>query len=130
MSRRHRRRGLSVDDVAGARFDLAMERFGSGETFEFREVAFHRTADGVVHCVVESSWQAENVTSATATDDLDEGEAALRYLVEASAEFRAAVGDRPVSFDLVEDYGMGSILICSRRAGVMEWAYGFPRRAG
>jgi hypothetical protein len=107
-----------------------MERFQAGNAFEFREVGFHITADGVVHCIIESSWQAENVTPATANDDLDEGEAAFKYLMQEASEFRAAVGDRPVSYELVEDYGMGSILICSRRDGVVEWAHGFPHSAG
>jgi len=107
-----------------------MERFRSGESFEFREVAFRMSADGVIHCIVESSWQAENVTYATANGDLDEGEAALEQLMDESSEFRAAVCGCPVSYELVEDYGMGSILICSRRDGILEWAHGFPRCAG
>ena len=91
MSRRYRRPGFSVDDAAGARFDLAMERFMSGESFEFREVAFRMAADGVVHCIVESSWQSENVTPATANRDLDEGEAALRHLMDHSGRGRQPV---------------------------------------
>ena len=107
-----------------------MEQFQTGNEFEFREIGFHITADGVVHCVVESSWQAEKVTPATANDDLDEAEAALNYLMGESSEFRAAVGDRPVSYEVVVDHGMGSILICSRRNGVVEWANGLPHSAG
>ena len=102
----------------------------SGESFEFREVAFRMAADGVVHCIVESSWQSENVTPATANRDLDEGEAALRHLMDQSSDFKAAVSGSPTCYELVEDYGMGSILICSRRDGIVEWAHGFPRSAG
>lgn len=130
MSRRFRRPGFSVDAAAGSRFDLAMERFRSGEAFEFREVAFCIDRGGVVHCTVESSREAENVTLATAIGDLHEGEAAFRFLMGESPEFKLVVCERPLSYDLIEDCGMGSVLICSRRAGVLEWAHGFPRSAG
>jgi hypothetical protein len=118
-----------VDAVIGPRFDLAMERFRSGKAFEFREVAFRIDRSGVVFCVVESSWQAENITPATATRDLDEAETVFRFLARESPEFKAAVGDRPLAYELVEDYGMGTILICSRRDGLLEWSHGFPRSA-
>jgi hypothetical protein len=101
MSRRYRRAGFSIDDTAGARFDLAMERFRSGESFEFREVAFRVAADGVVHCIVESSWQSANVTTETAIRDLDEGETALRHLMDKSADFKAVVSGAPTCYELV-----------------------------
>lgn len=106
-----------------------MERFRSGAPFEFREVAFLMAEDGVVHCIVESAWQLDNVTSATANRDLDEGEAALRHLMNESSEFRAAVSGAPTRYELVETYGMGSIHICSRIDGILEWERGFPRSA-
>lgn len=86
--------------------------------------------DGVVHCVVESSWQSENVTLATAERDLDEGAAVLRSLMLGSSEFSAAVANRTICYELVEDYGMGSITICSRSDKGIEWGYSFPRSSG
>ncbi len=107
-----------------------MERFRSGDAFEFRQSTFFIDQSGVVHCIVESSWQAEIVTPATAIGDLDEGEATLQCLMGEAPEFRAAVGDRPIVYELVVDYGMGGILICSRRDGILEWSHGFPLGAG
>jgi hypothetical protein len=103
-----------------------MELFRSGESFDFRDVQFSVGADGVVSCSIESSWHKENVTPATANRDLDEGEMVFRHLLEESQEFREAVGTRPVSFDLVEWAGMGSILLCSRRDGILAWESGLP----
>jgi hypothetical protein len=127
MTHGQRRTSFSVDDATGSRFDLAMERFRSGETFEFRDVGFRLEADGAVHCIVDSSWSAENTTSASAVQDLDSAEVVFKHLTEHSPEFAATVGGRPVSYDLVEDYGMGSVLICRRRDESLVWARGFPR---
>ncbi len=122
--------GLSVDATTGSRFDLAMERFRSGNSFEFGGVAFSIDQGGVVRCIVETSWEADKVTAGTANCDLDEGEAAFRFLMNESTQFRAAVTGRPISYELAEDYGMGSISICSRRDGILEWSHGFPRSGG
>lgn len=130
MTDRDHRRGLFIDVTSGTRFDLAMERFLSGDTIAFRDIALRIEADGSVHCIVESSWRAENVTLASASDDLAAGDAHLHYLMEASPVFRDAVCGRPVAVDLVEDYGMGSVLICTKRDGRLDWAPGFPRAAG
>ena len=66
MTRGYHKGAFSVDGAEGSRFDLAVERFCSGETFEFREIAFRVEADGVVHCMVDSSWHSGNITPATA----------------------------------------------------------------
>ena len=130
MSRSFRRPGFPVDGATGARIGLAMERFVNGDSFEFLGVAFRMDTDGVVHCSVESSWDLANVTVATASKDLDEGVAALRDLSDVSSVFKVAIANAPICYELVEDYGMGSTLICSRREGVLEWAPGFPRTPG
>lgn len=128
MSRRYRRPAFSVDDTVGSRFALAMERLQCGEPFQFRGIMFCITAGGLVQCTVESSWQAQDVTEETAIRDLDEGESAFQHLMDASSEFRALVGHRPRCFVLIEDYGMGGTVLCTRRNDALEWARGFPRR--
>lgn len=130
MSRSFRRPGFSVDDATGARFGLAVERFMHGDSFEFRGVAFRMDTDGGVHCSVQSSWDTAEVTAATASKDLDEGVAARRDLSDVSSAFKVAIANAPICYELFEDYGMGSTLICSWREGVLEWAPGFPRTPG
>jgi len=130
MTRGRHRDAFVVDDMTGSRFALALERFYAGHAFVYRDVGFVRGEDGFVNCIVDSSWGAENVTAKTAEEDLATGAAVLAALSAASSEFHAVVGDRRICFELIEDYGNGSILICSQTDGVMTWAPGLPRGAG
>jgi hypothetical protein len=130
MVRGQHRNAFVVDDVSGPRFELALELFLSGKSFEFRDVAFRVESDNAVHCIVDSSWAPESVTQASAAEDLDSGASALADLLGQSPAFASAVEGRPIHFDLVEDYGNGSILICTRTDETITWARGFPRGTG
>jgi hypothetical protein len=131
MTRRWpRKNAFVIESPVGPRFELALERFGQGHSFEFHEVAFRRGPDGVVHAQIESSWGADYVTQETALLDFAEAERVLEELAEAAPAFREAVATQPIEYELCEDYGMGSIRVCSRRNGVLDWGTGFPRSAG
>jgi hypothetical protein len=126
VTRGYHRDAFTVEEPRGGRFAAAIERFLSSESFEFQEIAFYLSADGVVCCAVDSSWQPENVTPTTADKDLEEGRAALEYLVQSSPSFADAVRGKPVRYELIHDYGSGSILVCSKMRDVITWAKGFP----
>jgi hypothetical protein len=130
MSRGHRHKGaFVVEALAGPRYELALELFRSGRSFDFREVPLSIGEGGACLCIIDSSWGSKSTTTATATTDFEEAEATLRCILESSQEFALAVQGRPVRYELVDDYGDGSILLCSKAAGVVTWAYGFPRDA-
>lgn len=130
MTRGDHRGALRIDEPSGPRFDLALERFAAGQPFEFHDVAFHRDRNGTVYCRIDSSWALENVTPATAAQDLGKAEATLRELVAASVGFASAVECRQIRYELISDYGMGAVLICWRAENQVTWAAGLPRRAG
>lgn len=125
-----RRGAFEVDGVAGPRFELALERLRSGHTFDFQEARFRFDGDGTLVCEVCSSWGREYVTSATASADLERGRAALRNLLGASESFSTSVRNRPIRYELIEDYGNGSILIGCERGETFTWASGIPTDAG
>jgi hypothetical protein len=130
MVRGQHRNAFVVDDASGPRFELALELFLSGGSFEFRDVAFRVESDNAVHCIVDSSWELANVTQASAAEDLDFGASVLADLLGQSPVFASVVEGRPIHFDLIEDYGNGSILICTRTDETITWTHGFPRGTG
>ncbi len=129
MTRGQHRGAFTVHTVVGSRFELAIELLVSGRSFEFHDVSFRIERDGTLLCTVDSSWGIDNVTLETATRDLEEGRAALDYLVVAAPAFAAAVHGRPVRFELIDDYGSGSVLICTRVSDKLAWAPGLPKKA-
>ena len=130
MSRPHPHRGaFVVEALTGPRYELALELFRSGKSFDFRDVSLSIGDDGACLCIIDSSWGSEDVTATTAATDFEEAAATLRYILESSPEFASIVQSRPIRYELVNDYGDGSILICSKADGVVSWAYGFPRSA-
>jgi hypothetical protein len=117
---------LTVSELDGPRFALALERFRAGEAFSFRGVGFSIDSRGGLQCDVASSWQPENVTQATAESDLKRSEMALAELLGSSPGFAAAVAGRAVTHVLVDDYGFGAVALCRRTAEGTTWARGFP----
>lgn len=96
----------------------------------FRDVAFTFGSDGVIHAEIESSWEDDLVTQDTALRDLSQAESVMGELAPASPVFgRCAVGQQ-IAYEVCEDYGMGRVVICSRRNGEFTWGPGFPRSAG
>jgi hypothetical protein len=106
-----------VETPVGGRFEVALERFLTGNAFEFREVEFRIDGDAAVCCVIDSSWAASNVTVETANADFAEAQRALDELVSASAPFASAVHGRRRRYEL-----------CSFANGSLAWAPGFPKR--
>jgi hypothetical protein len=129
MTRGQHRGAFVIEELSGPRFELAMERLRNGQSFELQDVALRLEKTGALVCVVDSSWGIENITLATATNDLRAGEATVDLLLQSSPAFAATVQERPVRYELVEDYGGGSVLICSKVGDVVTWADGVrPKR--
>jgi hypothetical protein len=127
MTRRYHRDPFVIENPSGPRFELALERFLEGHAFEFKTIAFRTDTDGSVCCVIDSSWAAENVTKETAHRDLAEGQQAFAELSTTSPAFALAVRGRPVRYELIHDYGNGSVLLCSLRDGKLTWSTGHPK---
>jgi hypothetical protein len=90
-------------------------------------MAFSLDHNGTVRCTVDSSWASPAITAETVRTDLAEGQQVFEELSARSQAFRSAVQSRKVYYELIEDYGTGSILICSLTETELTWAPGFPR---
>ena len=125
MSRRYPPRGVFLVKRTGdQRFELALERLQSGASFQFRDAAFRLGENGELSCIVESSWNSENVSTSSATSDLRAARDALEHLIEVSPKFAAAMQGRLIRDELVER----NVRICSMSDGKFDWEVGFPRR--
>jgi len=118
---------LRTDEPEGQRWDLALERLRRGEPVILGNVASVQIEWDSVKVVALSRWQAHNVTAARAREDFAEAARVIEGLTASDTRFREIVGGRRVDYELVEDYGKGSVLICRQdREGRLEWAAGFP----
>lgn len=106
---------LKLEKLTGVRFATALELLREGGGFSVEGVVFRFDPPGELCCIVESSWAPERVSLATATEDLDFAAAVLQRVQAASPEFAALVQGATRRFELIHDYGGGSILLATRR---------------
>lgn len=83
MALTHHRNVVALEGFSAQRAGDAVDLLQSGTALEFQDVVFGLDADGVVHRVVDSSWQVHNVTLKTATNDFAVATAVLEHLKEA-----------------------------------------------
>jgi hypothetical protein len=119
------RHAFAVTELDGPRFELAMELLRQGERVRFVDLDL-RVCEVLV-VAVQSTWRSENVTVESASADLFNAEKQLRVLLDGSPVLRSAVPSE-LRFELEDDYGMGSVLICTLRQGQLHWARRFPNR--
>ena len=127
MTRGIHRDRFVVSTTVGQRFDVALERFLAGQFFGFHQIQLRMLPNGTICCAVDSSWEIENVTAETATTDFEEARDSFDALVAQSPAFASLIQGRLVRYDLVDDYGTGTLLLCSFDGGELAWAPGFPK---
>jgi hypothetical protein len=55
-------------------------------------------------------------------EQVHEAQAQINELLSTDDAFAALVGDRPIRFELIDDYGMGAATICRvDEAGALRW---------
>jgi hypothetical protein len=122
---------IKLEGLAGARFAAALELLREGGGFSFEGVVFRFDAPGELLCIVESSWSPERVSRSTATEDLDFAAAVLERVQSASPEFAALTQSATHRFELIDDYGGGSVLLASRQGNRLTMmTTGGPEDAG
>jgi len=117
---------MRFDEPIGPRADMALELLSEGKAVIFRGLEIHVAPSGELECRVFSQWHPENVNTAVARDEFTVGQATLTDLLSGSPQFAAICG-RPCRWELLWDYGMGAVRLCSMRDGVLTWAEGLPK---
>lgn len=127
--------GLRIDDAEGPRWRVALDLLAASgsETVVYQGIGLWSGRDRNGRpdpenftAAVPSSWRMDNVTEATAREDLDRARGTLGGLREASPEFDAVVGSRFIEYVLVDDYGMGAVHLAAWGSDGFTWLPGFP----
>lgn len=121
---------MEITEPYGSRFELALERLRDGHAFSFRGVGFSFAPDDSLEMRVHSSWRIENTTEQTALGDVDNAQNLLNALIEESSSFASLVKGRARRFVLIDDYGMGALMLCRLIDGALIWAKGMPQTQG
>lgn len=122
---------LSVDVVGGPNWAAFVAILSQGGYVSYRGVGLTLGEPqkgggrrlGVVRAEIVSEWQSQNLTEARAMAELEHGKAVTEELVAESADVRDLVRDHGVQYELIEDYGTGSLLIAREKGGNLEWSY-------
>lgn len=110
---------FTVEEPEGERWDLALELLREGTSVRFRDLVLERR-EHELHVSVISRYHEP--TEAAARAQIDAARQTLDALVSASPGFAAVVGSRTLSFELVNDYGMGAVRLCYVDArGEVQW---------
>ena len=119
---------MVITETKGSRFELALELLRSGRSVVYRGVGISVDVDGTLECSVQTSWRPENVTEASARQDLASAEAAVAELAGASPAFAALIRGRRRRLVLIDDYGMGTVALAHSEGEALHWASSFRPR--
>ena len=117
---------MRFDEPTGTRADVAFELLSQGQAVSFQGLQLQMASSGELVCRVFTQWHPENVNSAIARNEFAIGLDTLTHLFSASQQF-AALGERPCRWELLWDYGMGAIRLCSIHDGLLVWGKGYPK---
>ena len=110
-------------DFQSARAKLALERLLEGHALQFERLSISLGPEGQTVVSVASHWRAENLNEALAEGEIGSARNRFGELLAAWPELGSALRSRQVTFELVDDYGTGTVLICTRRDdGSLQWS--------
>lgn len=113
---------LFVDETEGQRWRAALEILAEGGYIVWRGMGLTLRANigkgrprvgPRLFVRVMSIWEPEHVSPARAESELRRAQAELEELKSESPAFATLVSGRPVSYELLHDYGMGTVLLAT-----------------
>ena len=117
---------MRFDEAEGPRAELALQMLSEGKPVNFRGLGLRLSDSGTLECRVFTQWAPENVTDAIAHEERAVGVQTLEELVK-SPPFAALLQMRPQTWELLSDYGQGSIRVCHFDLDEIRWGKGYPR---
>lgn len=123
---------LRVDEAAGQRWQAALEILAEGGYIQWRGIGLTlRTHIGKgqsrvgprLFVRVSSAWEPDHMTPSRAEAELRRAQAELEELMAESPEFAQLVRRRPMSYELIHDYGMGAVLLATSSEEGFEYPW-------
>jgi hypothetical protein len=106
------------DLIPGSRLDLAIEQLQGGVGFVFDDVWFRKDATTLN---VEALASVSEVTQEIADQLIRHGRESLERVRAASPNFDKLAGGLTTSFAVIDDYGMGTIVVCRLVGDRVMW---------
>lgn len=120
---------MQFEEPTGRRAQVALELLTEGRRIVFRRLGLQVAPSGELECTVWVESAPETLDAPTAQREFSIGKATLEELLAGSKSFASALADRPISWELLFDYGGGAIRLCRLdRTGTLVWAIGWPKR--
>jgi hypothetical protein len=116
-----------LDEPGGERWELALDLLGQGTAIVISDVGISLDERSLLRVFVNSSWQLENLTKQSAEEDLARARRVVARLLAADPRFADLAADRRHVYELQQDYGNGSVLLCTLRDGELHWAPGVQK---
>lgn len=115
---------FTVDAPEGERWELALERLAAGDSIVVRDVSLQLEQDALRVTVASAWWNPERVTKPIARNELARAVAKVEDLLQADERIRQLVGERERVFELVCDYELGRVFVCTLNGDQLVWAGG------
>lgn len=123
---------LAVDEAAGQRWQAALEILAEGGYILWRGIGLTLRAHigkgrsrirPRLFVRVSSAWEPDLLTPLRAEAELRHAQAELQELKTESPDFARLVSGRPVCYELLHDYGMGSVLLATSSEEGFEYRW-------
>lgn len=113
---------MKVDELDSNRFEVALELFKEGQSFEFSGVDFYPDKENKrLEVRIFTSWELGNLTEQIALSEIENGQKVLNYLLEQSQRFSETIQNYQPRFSLIHTYGMGDVEICYLENKKLVW---------
>jgi hypothetical protein len=111
---------LHVHEPRGSEWDSALDVLGKGEAVVVAACRLSFRGD-LLLVEVPNAWPPGEATLQTARDELERTQSFVEWLKETSDEFTSLIGPRPIVYELIDDYGAGTVLVARLSDGELEW---------
>ena len=104
-----------------SRIKTAIDFVRDGRPFTVGDLFFKLDSDVLTVCGVFNSNIESNVTKERSLRELDAIEHLFMRMKNASTDLDEFIKDKTIKYKLVFNYGMGSIIVCSKTNNIVKW---------
>jgi hypothetical protein len=108
------------------RIKTAVEFLKDGQSFNVGDLRLEIERNTITVTGWSQYSNIENLNKNQALKELDEIKTLFKRMIDTSPELRTFIVDKKIEYNLYfDDYGKGSITICSEKDGALKWKMEF-----